>query len=849
MHARSIALLMVAILPAIALILFGWFRQQDRAAEQARSETVQLAGLASTEQARLIEQTHQLLIALAHEPSVVLGDTCGSFLAEIQANFPYTANFGVIDRTGKVTCSALPFDPSVNLADRSYFIRAVQNGDFAIGDYQVGRITGAPSINVAYPILDVNGDVRSVVFAALGLSWFSDMAAQADLPDGSTMTVLDASGTVLMRYPSSDQLVGKPFPDIKLLAAARQGKGTYQTSGLDGVDRLYGFTPLTGTGASVVMVGIPSSVAFADANRTLELGLLALAAIAALAIAVAWIGTGRYILKPVSFLSDAASQLGQGDLSTRTGYPPTDDEIGRLAASFDRMAEGLQEREETNRQMQAAITESERRYRQLFREMSSGFALHQMMFDEDGHPTDYRFLDVNPAFEKMVGVTASQIVGRTARELAPEFDETWLETYGRVVQSGESTRFEDLADVIGKTVEVSAFRPQEGEFAALFTDITERKKAEERVRRQLSQLRSLRAIDLAITSSVDSRVTFDVLLGQVTHQLEVDAALIALYDPHIRTLSVVAAHGFSAGMARVAELRIGQGFAGKAALDRVTIAVPALADLGEGDPWGAQFHLQGFAASTASPLLAKGDVKGVLVVCSRTPMEADEAWTEFLEALAGQAAIAVDNANLFEGLRQSNLELVQAYDTTLEGWSKALELRDDETEGHSARVTEMAVRLAKAMGLPPEDLKNIRRGALLHDIGKMGIPNSILLKPGPLTEDEWEVMRKHPVYAYELLSPIGFLRQALDIPYSHHERWDGSGYPQGLKGDLIPLAARIFAVVDVWDALSSDRPYREAWSASKVQEYLTENAGEQFDPRVVEAFIRMQTEASSSSEG
>ncbi len=179
------------------------------------------------------------------------------------------------------------------------------------------------------------------------------------------------------------------------------------------------------------------------------------------------------------------------------------------------------------------------------------------------------------------------------------------------------------------------------------------------------------------------------------------------------------------------------------------------------------------------------------------------------------------------------------YDVTLEGLSRALDLRDKETEGHSQRVTTLAVRLADAMGVPKKELAYIRWGALLHDIGKMGIPDAILLKPARLTEDEWAIMRRHPVYAYELLSPIPYLRALLDIPYCHHEKWDGTGYPRGLKGEAIPLTARIFAVADVWDALRSDRPYRPAWPAQKAREYIREQSGTHFDPQVVEAFLRL----------
>ncbi len=217
-----------------------------------------------------------------------------------------------------------------------------------------------------------------------------------------------------------------------------------------------------------------------------------------------------------------------------------------------------------------------------------------------------------------------------------------------------------------------------------------------------------------------------------------------------------------------------------------------------------------------------------------------------LVALEGVARDITERKNAEEqihwqrrALERAHMALVDSYDVTLSGWSHALDLRDRETEGHSARVTALSVRLAQRMGVRDEDLEHFRRGALLHDIGKIGIPDSILHKAGPLTPEEWAIMRRHPEYARELLEPIEFLRPALEIPYCHHERWDGTGYPRGLRGEAIPLSARIFAVVDVWDALTSNRPYRAAWSDEQVRAYLISNAGRLFDPAVVHAFLAL----------
>jgi len=362
-------------------------------------------------------------------------------------------------------------------------------------------------------------------------------------------------------------------------------------------------------------------------------------------------------------------------------------------------------------------------------------------------------------------------------------------------------------------------------------------------RRHLEYLQALHTIDMTINASLDLDVTLSVLVRQLVSQLRVDAVAIFVLDPKTNLLTYRLGEGFQTTSPAGMRLRLGQGRAGRVALTRQPVYI---ADLRERVPTGAYtaalVHEEGFIAYYGVPLIAKGQVKGVLEIYNRRALRPDAQWMEFLNAVAAQAAIAMDNAALFQSLERSNFDLLLAYDTTLEGWSRALELRDAETEGHSERVTEMTLRLARAMGITDEKLTHIRYGALLHDIGKMGIPDHILYKPGPLTEEEWEIMRQHPIYAYNLLAPIPYLRQALDIPYCHHERWQGQGYPRGLKGEQIPLAARIFAVVDVWDALSKDRPYRKAWPQDKVKRYLREQAGVQFDPKVVDIFLRVLDE-------
>ena len=368
-------------------------------------------------------------------------------------------------------------------------------------------------------------------------------------------------------------------------------------------------------------------------------------------------------------------------------------------------------------------------------------------------------------------------------------------------------------------------------------DWQERTQAEEQKRVQIERLSVLRSIDAVITASLDLRLTLQFILEQVSHLLNVDAVDILLLNEKTLMLECASSRGFRHFSLQHSTQRLVDGQAGLAALARRLVQVHDVPRTIRDFAHAELLVQEGIVSYLGVPLLSKGHILGVLEVFHRGPLNPTPDWLEFLQTLAGQGAIAIQNAVLFENLQRSNLELSMAYDATIEGWSRAMDLRDHETEGHCQRVTAITLELARAIGVCEEEQVYLRHGSLLHDIGKMGIPDSILLKPGPLTEEEWEIMRRHPQFAYEMLSPIAFLQDALDIPHYHHEKWDGSGYPQGLEGEQIPLAARIFAVADVWDALRSDRPYRSAWSVERTREHLHRSAGSHFDPAIVEVFL------------
>ncbi|MCP4141475.1 MAG: GAF domain-containing protein [Chloroflexi bacterium] len=388
---------------------------------------------------------------------------------------------------------------------------------------------------------------------------------------------------------------------------------------------------------------------------------------------------------------------------------------------------------------------------------------------------------------------------------------------------------------------VDAFNKDDERLLSIFAEraasALENARLYKQTQEHLRRITALRHVDNAIAGSFDLRLILRVLLEEVMKQLEVDAADVLLYDNHMQRLECATRQGFKTDALQYTSLRLGEGYAGKAALKRRIVHVENIIKEDANLQNAPLLAKENFVSYYGVPLVAKGQLKGVLEIFHRKSLVSNSDWLEFLKTLAGQAAIAIDNATMFDNLQRSNSELLQAYDATLEGWVQALNMRDTETETHTQRVTKTILELARAMGISNERLVHIKRGALLHDIGKIAIPDNILLKPGSLTDSEWEIMRKHPVYARHFLSKIDYLHPALEIPYSHHEKWDGSGYPQGLKREEIPLSARIFAVVDVWDALGSDRPYRKALPQDKILAYIHEQKGTHFDPNVVEVFI------------
>lgn len=454
----------------------------------------------------------------------------------------------------------------------------------------------------------------------------------------------------------------------------------------------------------------------------------------------------------------------------------------------------------------------------------------------------------NQGIVNVFGYTPDELIHMSMGDLIPpsmaseEVDRMRLALTSGKKYENEIRNFKKDGTPFWERYVLSPITPLQGELIhtlCLVEDISEQYRNKERIFQQVEELSALRTIDLAISSNLDLLATLNIIANLAVKHLGVDAVCVLVYDSQFHLLHTAVTYGFQQ------EPSVDIPFPAAADLTDWELVEEFSIHIPENLKENKSTHLlpfpveDQFQSCFGLPLVAKAEVKGLFVVFRKETFSPEQHWLDFFYNLATQTAVAMDNYEMFRNLKQSNTDLLQAYEATIEGWSKALKYRDQETEDHSVRTTKWTVELAREMGYPVEELVYIRRGALLHDIGKVAVPDRILNKPGPLTESEWVQMRRHPLAAYEVLAPIEFLSKSLDIPYCHHERWNGTGYPRGLKGEEIPLAARIFSVIDVYDALTTDRPYRPAWPQEKVIEYLREQSGIQFDPAVVEAFLSL----------
>jgi PAS domain S-box-containing protein/putative nucleotidyltransferase with HDIG domain len=475
------------------------------------------------------------------------------------------------------------------------------------------------------------------------------------------------------------------------------------------------------------------------------------------------------------------------------------------------------------------------------------------------YDADLRYVVWNNFMESLTGILQDELLGKPAAEAFPRLKEQGIEAMLLRALAGETVYAEGLPYNFPRSKNQgwysAVYSPHissTGEIigvVATIHDITERKHFEaEQERLLLSeynlrlQAETLGRVSQAMNAVLEMPALLDSICKESARLFNVESAHIWLVKKNAEDGSeyLQGIAGFGRGRDQVVGMRVPLGDPINLGARVIRARQPVCINEVKDELHTGLSSIFKVASILGVPLFKGETAIGALLIVNNRKMNAfTNEDLEIAMQLGNHAAIAVNNARLFDDAQSARENLERSYVNTLEGWAKALELRDAETEGHSQRVTEMAVRLARAMGIRDEMLEHLRRGALLHDIGKMGIPDRILGKSDELSGEEWRIMRQHPVYAYELLSSIEYLRPALVIPFLHHEKWDGTGYPLGLDGEKIPLPARIFAVVDVFDALTSDRPYRHAWPRERAIQYITSNAGKHFDPAVVDVFLKI----------
>jgi PAS domain S-box-containing protein len=539
------------------------------------------------------------------------------------------------------------------------------------------------------------------------------------------------------------------------------------------------------------------------------------------------------ILNVLRDLKQDASHLAIGDYSYRFSnhlINSSDPDISSLVNSIEGMKIAIQIREEK-------IRSREREYRQLIETMNEGLVVVG---------TEGMVSYVNPRMCQLIGYSQEEIIGKGfLRFFVEERRKSVIRMWKTAEQSSGQIYESKMITSLGKIVDVSiSTEPQFDEtgrytgLLAIVTDISDRKAFELNLQRKLNEISGLREIDTSILEQANYFGVVDTVLKQFKEHLHADGAAIYVISPQTNAVDYASAYFLNENydheilkidheqINRIANIKDGQKIQKS---DDHMIVCNFLRD-------------KNFNIHYLAPIVINDVFHGLAEIFYFDDVKLDKEWHNYFNALLTQTAVGISKIELMDHLRKRNLELKEAYDGIIKGWAKALELRDEETKGHSDRVFELSIKMAERYQFSASKFEAFRRGALLHDIGKMGIPDSILLKPGKLTPEEWDIMKLHPDLAYVLLSEIPFLKDAVEIPYYHHERWNGSGYPSGLKGEDIPLAARIFAVIDVWDALTSDRPYRKAWSVEETRSYMIENKAVLFDPDIVDQFLDLLKE-------
>jgi PAS domain S-box-containing protein len=811
-------------LAAVALTLISAYLN----AIDVQRRQLQIANALAYQAQSFLSNAYQVLSS-ATDVSTNLNDA----LHIIQHSNPYFDAIYILDERGKII-SIAPTDPNyigLDMSNQSYYQQGYQQP--TLSSPFISAKTGALTIYLTLPT-----NQGGMIVGELNLSTLQTIIQnQQPLNSNKLIFISDESGT-LLAHPSPSMVAQhanlaylqpwKPRPQSNLPTFTWH----------DG--RLYTQTQARIPSTSwIITTEVPFIIAY--------MPFLLSTSLVAILFVIIWLLTTnnirleseRQMIEPIIQLEQAASRLARGSQTEPmliADFRRAPREIQDLANTFKIMARSIQER-------QAALQESEQKYR-LLTDLSN-----------DAVYVEYQgqLVLVNQRFSSTFGISSTDLVETPLHFLSfvlPGSRSTISEAHTSILRNqSNSRRYEFTAlNHAGWVMDFEASAapiPYQGGTAILviLRDITERKRSEQNEREQRDLAEALRDTASALNSTLNFEEVLRRILENIRRVIPYTTATIMMIDKDRQSIYIAAEEGYIEHDAQSWVKNFSAPIEQLPTLQRMfTTGAPlAIPHIPHFTDWVELGPTTWSLSYVGAPIRVKGQILGFINLDSSIPGFFNAFHAEQLQAFADQAGIAINNAQLMGQLQQTNLDLLTAYNTTILGWAKALELRDYETQGHSQRVTDLTLSLAEQMGIEEPQLTHIRYGALLHDIGKLGIPDAVLFKHGPLTEAEWRTMRMHPVYAHQVLAHIPYLAASIEIPYCHHEHWDGSGYPNGLKGEQIPLAARIFTIIDVWDSLLSNRPYHNAWSKQDALVYMNNQSGKIFDPTILRVFIEMMT--------
>jgi len=490
------------------------------------------------------------------------------------------------------------------------------------------------------------------------------------------------------------------------------------------------------------------------------------------------------------------------------------------------------------------LKEFKKDYSLLFNKMLNGFALHEIILDKEGKPCDYRFLEVNPAFEKLTGLKKAKIIGKTALEVLPGFEPYWIDIYGKVVMTGKLVQFENYSQSLNRYYTVNAYSPKKGYFVTIFSDITGLRRREEEIIKLFNFQNAVRTINQLLLRTNNEKDLYKKICNIVTKVEFIKFMWIGLANEESFEIKPVAYAGAELGFLSKIKVKydasqFGNGPTGTAVKSGKPFIINDIKSDSRYIPWREEALRRNFTSDITLPLIHKDKIIGAMNIYSDKENAFGKKEAVFLKEVANDIAVGVKSIRSEKNLQKKNKQLEKSTENIIFAMARMSESKDPYTAGHQKRVSQLSTAIAKIMKLPEDKIESLKFASLIHDIGKVSIPGEILSKPSKLTKTEFALIKEHPKTCYNIIKDIDFPWEIASIILQHHERLDGSGYPMGLKDKEILLEAKILAVADVVEAMNSFRPYRPALGIDKALEEISMNKGKLYDPEVVDACIKL----------